>query len=85
MYSNIDADPEASADADSEMPMLRFLQMAGFNMFKNWNCNPSSNDFLLSYDTSYCERKYRECKESQVIQTTSIFEIFILFLRFKFS
>ena len=36
--------------------------------------------YLVSYDTSYCERKHQEMQRisnSQEIQTKSIFEIFV--------
>ena len=42
---------------------------------------------LLSYDASYCERKYQEMQRisnSQKIQTISFWD-FILFLGFKFD
>ena len=40
--------------------------------------------YLVSYDASYCERKYQKMQRisnSQKIQIKSIFEIFILFLK----
>ena len=66
----------------------RDFQMAGFNVLKTEYFHSSSNDFLLSYDASYFERKYQEMQRisnSQKIQTKSLFEIFISFLRFKFD
>ena len=58
--------------------------MAGFNCLKTEYSHSSSND----YYASYCERKYEEMERisnSQKLQPKSIFEIFILFLPFKFD
>ena len=79
LYSNTDADPNGNADA--KMPMPRF-PMARFNIFKKLDTSiPAQMMFyLVSYDTSYCERKHQEMQRisnSQEIQTKSIFEIFV--------
>ena len=41
--------------------------------------------FYLAMTLPIAKESIKKCKESQVIQTKYVFEIFILFLRFKYS